>query len=113
MEPLRTIDVQQLWITLGHARMELGVREMRRVRGGYDSGGVEFQIGAGPSTSWVVIRLNGRDLFDVRVEKRRQRRNDPLTVVRSTLGQVEDVYADILAETLIREWCSICDEKGW
>lgn len=99
----RPLDLDNALRLLAPLRWEMGTRNFRHSEAAAE---LTFQVGTGPSTTWVSLTVNASDLFDVEFFKARAGK-------RTTLGRLDDVFGAELAVAMLGEWCAICSRRGW
>lgn len=109
MEALDTdFDAQQAIAHLRPARFELGIRNYAIIE--IDNKiGLTFKIGAYHAIAQVIVTLNN-DLYSFKIIKSRIVKGQERI---TTLAEIDGLFSEQLAHTLVRSWCQVCEEKQW
>lgn len=83
------------------ARWEMGLREWMA-----GDNALLVKCGIGQRSCWVVVTVNIRDLYDVKIMRIRGN-----AVVN--LGEKNDIGCERLASETVQLWCRVCADRGW
>ena len=109
MEALDTnFNAQQAIAHLRPARLELGIRHFSVTYFDNDIA-LTFKIGAYHAVAEVIVTLKN-DLYSFKIVKSRLVKGERRT---TTLAEVDSLFSDQLAHTLVQAWCQVCEEKQW
>ena len=109
MEALDTdFDALQAIAHVRPARFELGIRNYAIME--IDNTiGLTFKIGAYHAIARVIVTLKN-DLYSFKIIKSRVVKGQERI---TTLAEIDGLFSDQLARTLVQLWCQVCEEKGW